>query len=118
MEQLIASGASESKIKQFIDEELLGQEIKQERFMSTTLTPDIAQSWAHGMMGNNSTYGAIRWDISAPAGTKAAFCEDFNIPYGKENEVLVQRNSSLKITNARFDKDTQTWVISARIMQD
>ena len=118
MEELVASGADKQKILRFIDKELISRDVYQERFMSTTMTQQIASDWAHsGKMGIDSSNGCIVWDISAPAGTKAAFCEDFNIPYGKENEVLVQRGSALSITGARYDEATKTWIISASIRQ-
>ncbi len=119
MENLIKKGASNYEIMKFIDEELMGLNVTQERFMSTTLTKEFAQNWAqNGSMGSDATYGCIRWDIYAPAGTKGAFVEDLNLFYDKENEVLIQRNSTLAITNVRFDWSTKTWVIEATIVQN
>ena len=119
MERLIANGASPAKIKKFVAENLQGKSILQERFMSTTLTKDIATNWAKKDIcgkGYNKN-GCIRWDIYAPAGTKGASVEDFT-PYKlKENEVLLQRSSSLDIMNAEYDPNENIWIITAMVRQ-
>lgn len=115
MENLIKYGASEAEIKAFVAQNLQGKSILQERFMSTTLTEEVATKWAKAdVCGNGfNPNGAIRWDISASAGTKGAHCEDFT-PYNTvENEVLLQRGTSLDIMDAYFDRQNNIWVIKA-----
>lgn len=119
MEKLIATGASKEKIDRFIADNLQGLSIKQERFMSTTLSQKIAKDWAKKDVcgqGYNPN-GCICWDIFAPAGTKGAHVEDFS-PYPmKENEVLLQRNSSLDIMGAHYNPEENIWIIQAIIRQ-
>lgn len=115
MEKLIAQKASPAEIKKFVAENLQGKSILQERFMSTTLTEDVATKWAKNDpygKGENPN-GAIRWNISAPAGTKGAHCEDFSPFDMAENEVLLQRNTSLDIIDAYFNYKENIWVINA-----
>ena len=78
-------------------------EAVQERFLSTSL--------------NSGFEGAIQWEIEVPAGTQAAYLESVNIPqdrnynplrsneyknYHHENELLVQRNSTILIEDMHF----------------
>ena len=78
-------------------------EAVQKRFLSTSL--------------NNGFKEAIKWEIKVPAGTQAAYLESVNIPqdrnydpllsngyknYHHENELLVQRNSTILIENMYF----------------
>ena len=120
MENLIKKGASQQEIKSFVNKYLIGTKFKQERFMSTALNKQFCEDWAKsnamGHTGSNP-YGSVVWEIDVPGETKGAFVEDFNTFYGEEYEVILQRESSLIIKGAYFDKAKNQWVIQAKVKQ-
>lgn len=120
MENLIKKGASQQEINSFVNKYLIGTKFKQERFMSTALNKQFCEDWAKsnamGHTGSNP-YGSVVWEIDVPGETKGAFVEDFNTFYGEEYEVILQRESSLIIKGAYFDKAKNQWVIQAKVKQ-
>ena len=120
MENLIKKGASQQEINSFINKYLIGTKFKQERFMSTALNKQFCEDWAKsnamGYSGSNP-HGSVVWEIDVPGETKGAFVEDFNTFYGEEYEVILQRESSLIIKGAYFDKAKNQWVIKANVKQ-
>lgn len=120
LQSLVKKGASKHEIDNFVNKYLIGNAVKQERFMSTSLDRKFCEDWAKkdptGHSGSNPD-GAILWEIDIPGETKGAFVEDFNIPHMEEYEVLLQRDSYLIITGAHFDDDKNLWIIEAIVRQ-
>lgn len=123
MEELVMKNASDEEITFFIARELVGKRIEQDRFLSTTLSKDMAQEWAHSgaakIAKTEFNNGAIHWEISTPAKSKGSFIEEFNVMRTiKQSEMLFQRGSTIEIQEASFDKGTNTWLIKAELIQD
>ncbi len=121
MDKLIKRNASEAEILKFIRYELMGKSFIQERFLSATFDDDLAQHWAHNIShkiaGRKAGNSAVHWKIIAPVETRGAYIEPENVMYkSKQGEVLIQRNSSLRIINVKFDKETKTWILHARLL--
>ena len=120
LEMLVKKGASKQEIANFVNKYLIGNAVKQERFMSTALKREFCEEWAKnnptGHTGSNPN-GAILWEIDIPGETKGAFVEDFNTPHIEEYEVILQRDSYLVITGAHFDDEKNLWVIEAIVRQ-
>lgn len=122
MEDMIRRGASQQEINTFINKYLIGNVYKQERFMSCGLNREFCSDWAkkNGMdQSHPNPNGSILWELDVPAGSKAAFVEDYNIikNYGDEGEVLFQQGSILIIKGAYFDKTRNQWIIQASVRQ-
>lgn len=101
--------SSLEQLKKLIATKLSNYQIIQNRFMSTSLNPDIVES---GKFGSK-----IIWNITLPPKTKAA-CIDMTLPQNSlagETEVLVQKNSQLFIQNLEFKNNK--WYIDAIVVQ-
>ena len=101
--------SSLEQLKKLIATKLSNYQIIQNRFMSTSLNPDIGES---GKFGSK-----IIWNITLPPKTKAA-CIDMALPQNSlagETEVLVQKNSQLFIQNLEFKNNK--WYIDAIVVQ-
>ncbi len=120
LQTLVKKGASKQEIANFVNKYLIGNAVKQERFMSTSLNRNFSEEWAKkdpaGHSGGNPN-GAILWKIDIPGETKGAFVEDFNTHHIEEYEVILQRDSYLVITGAHFDDVKNLWVIEAIVRQ-
>lgn len=100
---------SETQLKELIATKLSDYQIIQNRFMSTSLDPNIVES---GKFGSK-----IIWNLTLPPKTKAA-CIDMHLPQNAlvgETEVLVQKNSQLFIKNLQFENNK--WYIDAIVIQ-
>lgn len=100
---------SEKQLKELIATKLSDYQIVQNRFLSTSLDPNIVES---GKFGSK-----IIWNLTLPPKTKAA-CIDMHLPQNAlvgETEVLVQKNSQLFIKNLQFENNK--WYIDAIVIQ-
>ena len=100
---------SEKQLKELIATKLSDYQIVQNRFLSTSLDPNIVES---GKFGSK-----IIWNLTLPPKTKAA-CIDMQLPQNAlvgETEVLVQKNSQLFIENLQFENNK--WYIDAIVIQ-
>ena len=114
--------AAKADIEKFVDGLLTDKEIKQDRFLSTTLSRDLAVEWAASNRineGNRRPYKVV-WKINAEAGSLGMFLEIFNSMsnnYYDQYEFLFQRSSLLKYIGCNFDKETGILEIEARLIQ-
>ena len=56
-------------------------------------------------------------NISVPEGTKASMIEGYNVERKAEYELLIQRDSILKIKDAIFDHDNHRWEMWVDLLQ-
>ncbi len=75
--------------------QLNGSTITQHRFMSTSYDKGGAYNFIKGGSG-------IIWQINAPKGSHAIYCDPFNVDHGVEKEILFNKGCSLKINNAEY----------------
>lgn len=96
------------KIKK-VRELILNHEIKafQPGFLSTSTNKRIGEKFACS--------NCILWEITTKPKTKGVFVEGLNITgyYSSEDEVLLQKGTTLKINDAKYDKETKNWIICA-----
>ncbi len=94
-----------NKIKEFV----LDNEITafQPAFMSTTISQDKSSNFG-------SREGFV-WEITTEPNTKGVFVEGLNIGnfFPNEDEVLLQKGTTLKINGISFDYDANKWCVSA-----
>ena len=100
-------GHSQKEIKEFINKKILSVELTQNRFMSTGLTRKAGEDYAKKLL----------WNISVPEGTKASMIEGYNVERKAEYELLIQRDSILKIKDAIFDHDNHRWEMWVDLLQ-
>ena len=107
--QLINTGnLNEEQIASFVEKELKGVPVIQERFLSTAMDISPAEEYAK----------TVLWDIEVPKGTKGVQIEPYNVERKAEDEFLIQRGSKLLIKNAKYDKTRKLWLLSAIIEQE
>lgn len=84
-------------------------EFTNNNFVGTTLAKDYAFD------GQNK----IKWDITLPKGSKAAFLEGASSEaiFG-EAEVLLQRNSKFKITDVKYNPQEKSWEFKAEMLPE
>lgn len=91
-----------------VKELLLNNEITATRssFMSTSIKDDIF-----------SKRGDILWKLKVLPNSKGAFIDglNFNGKYSQEMELLLQKDSKIKITNAEFDKNSEKWILEGEV---
>lgn len=87
--------------------------------------------WSAGVAKGKGFSGDIIFNIYAPKGTKAMYCESFSayghgkgknwdgiagqFSYGYESEILIQRGTKFKIT--KIEKSGGTWYIDVDIIE-
>ena len=113
--------ATEDVIEEFVDSLLVGQQIEQDRFLSTTMNRDLAVEWASSNRINGGQRNPFKvvWKIHAEQGEKGAFLEPFNRMtnnYYDQYEFLLQRSSLLKYVDCRFEKETGILEIEVQLV--
>lgn len=87
--------------------------------------------WSAGVAKGNGFFGEVIFNIYAPKGTKAMYCEPFSAfgngsgkywdgksgqsSFGTESEILIQRGTKFKIT--KIEKSGYTWYIDVDIIE-
>ena len=80
--------------KKFVNKYLAGVTLKQNRFLSTSMTKE----------GSKEHQGVIFWEeLVIPKGTQGAFIEGFCVDKPKEAEFLIQAGSKILISHARYE---------------
>ena len=59
----------------------------------------------------------ILWYLDIPKGTKGSMIECYNVERASEAELLLQRNSNLRIDDAQYDKSKHIWKLWATVLQ-
>ena len=97
---------SEEEKENFIERYLAFETLKQKRFLSTSMTPE----------GSKEHQGVIYWEeLVIPKGTQGAFIEGFCVDKPKEAEFLIQSDTEILITHARFENGM--WILRGVIKQ-
>ena len=97
---------SEEEKENFIEKYLAFETLKQKRFLSTSMTPE----------GSKEHQGVIYWEeLVIPKGTQGAFIEGFCVDKPKEAEFLIQSDTEILITHARFENGM--WILRGVIKQ-
>lgn len=102
------------KVKEFIlDNEIT---VTNPRFMSTSLNDNINETF--NLFGKSTVKGTrILWRLKTEPQTKGIFIEAVNIT-GKDanqNEILLQKNSKMTITNVDYDEENRMWIFDAKV---
>ena len=98
---------SQNEIDEFIDKFLINRKTTQKRFLSTGLARKAGEEYAKKLL----------WNIKVPKGTNASMIEGYNVERKAEYELLIQRNSILKIKKAIFDPINKRWEMWADLCQ-
>ena len=98
---------SVSEIDEFVNKYLLAQRVVQPRFLSTAIEPEAGERYAK----------KILWYLDIPKGTKDSMIECYNVERASESELLLQRNSNLRIDDAQYDKSKHIWKLWATVLQ-
>ncbi|MCM1075963.1 MAG: ADP-ribosyltransferase [Bacteroides sp.] len=88
--------------------------------------------WSAGVAKGKGFSGSVIFNIYAPKGTKAMYCEPFSafgagsgknwngddeqVSFGKESEILIQRGTKFRITKIKKD-DSGTWFVDVDIIE-
>ena len=105
-EEYMTGKYSEEEKEKFIEEYLAFETLKQRRFLSTSMTPE----------GSKEHQGVIYWEeLVIPKGTQGAFIEGFCVDKPKEAEFLIQSDTKILITHARFENGI--WILRGVIKQ-
>ncbi len=94
------------KIKEFVlDNEITAV---QPGFLSTSVSKDGVQEF---------TGGGILWKLQPEPGTKGHYMEITNLTgsFPKEQEILLQKGSKMKIQDINFDSKNGFWIINAKV---
>ena len=84
---------SEDDIKNFVQNRLKKQIVRQERFMSTALDQKAVEPYAK----------EILWHFEVPKHTKGTMIESYNVERASEAEMLLQENSDILIDDGKYD---------------
>ena len=98
---------SVKEINEFVEKNLLRKNIIQPRFLSTAIEPEAGERYAK----------KILWYLDIPKGTKGSMIECYNVERASEAELLLQRNSNLRIDDAQYDKSKHIWKLWATVLQ-
>ena len=98
---------SVNEIDEFVNKYLLGQRVVQPRFLSTAIEQEAGERYAK----------KILWYLDIPKGTKGSMIECYNVERASEAELLLQRNSNLRIDDAQYDKSKHIWKLWATVLQ-
>jgi hypothetical protein len=95
-----------------LQEFILDNEIKAQSpcFMSTSLNSDIKNLFG----GKNR----IMWELEIPKGTKGIYLEPINNNHNlsRENEFLLQKDSSIVLKFIDFDEERKEWNIKGKVL--
>ena len=97
--------AESIELKNFINQNLIGKFVNQERFLSTAIEPSAIEPYAQ----------KVYWTINAPKKTKASMIESYNVERESEAELLIQKGSQLLIKDAKYDFTNHRWNIWAEL---
>lgn len=93
-QEIIKGTKTDIEIKDFILTNLLGQNLHQRRFLSTSMTKEALEN--HD--------GVICWEeLTVKKGTHGSFIESYCVERSKEAEFLVQKEANILIKSARFE---------------
>ena len=95
------------EINEFVDKYLLRKNVIQPRFLSTAIEQEAGERYAK----------KILWYLDIPKGTKGSMIECYNVERASEAELLLQRNSNLRIDDAQYDKSKHIWKLWATVLQ-
>ena len=98
---------SVKEINEFVEKNLLRKNVIQPRFLSTAIEPEAGERYAK----------KILWYLDIPKGTKGSMIECYNVERASEAELLLQRNSNLRIDDAQYDKSKHIWKLWATVLQ-
>lgn len=103
-----------NKVKEFIlDNEIT---VTNPRFMSSSLKSNIDKTF--NLFGKKSVLGTkILWKLKTEPNTKGLYIEAVNIS-GKDadqNEILLQKDSKMVITNVDYDEKNKMWIFDAKV---
>ena len=98
---------NKSEFETFTEKYIIGKKVVQERFLSTAIEKEAGDKYAK----------KVFWNIYIPPKTKCSIIESYNIERESEAELLIQKNSSLLIYNAKYDKLNKRLEIWAFIEQ-
>lgn len=105
---------AEKKIREFVlDHEITGV---QKGFMSTTLDKSFAEGFDNKIASQKNNQN-ILWTFTTTKGVKGMFIEGL-IPQNSlefEQEILVQKGSTFKIEDIKYNKRLKMWEISAKL---
>ncbi len=99
--------AESIELKNFINQNLIGKFVNQERFLSTAIEPSAIEPYAK----------KVHWTINVPKKTKASMIESYNVERESEAELLIQKGSQLLIKDAIYDFVNKKWYIEAELVQ-
>ena len=106
-EGIEAGKYSVNEINEFVDKYLVEARVTQPRFLSTAIEPEAGERYAK----------KILWYLDIPKGTKGSMIECYNVERASEAELLLQRNSNLRIDDAQYDKSKHIWKLWATVFQ-
>ena len=106
-EGIEAGKYSVKDINKFVDKYLVDARVPQKRFLSTAIEPEAGERYAK----------KILWYLDIPKGTKGSMIECYNVERASEAELLLQRNSNLRIDDAQYDKSKHIWKLWATVLQ-
>jgi hypothetical protein len=103
-----------NKIKEFILDNKI--EVIQPAFMATSTDCEFTKDFI-GVDGIDQTDKGILWILSPQKNTKGMFIEAINASgyANRENEVLLQKNSTMQIDAADYDFKNNLWIIKAKV---
>ena len=105
---------AEKKIREFVlDHEITGV---QKGFMSTSLDKSFAEGFDNQIASQKNNQN-ILWTFTTTKGVKGMFIEGL-IPQNSlefEQEILVQKGSTFKIEDIKYNKRLKMWEISAKL---
>ena len=81
--------------------------------MSTPLDENVADGFA----SQYSEEDKVIWEFTLKPNTKGIFIEGLNMfgIYADEEEVLLQKNSKITLTDIDFNSDNGVWYIKAKV---
>ena len=99
---------SQKEIDEFIKNYIFKKEVTQNRFLSTGLTRQAGEDYAKKVL----------WDLTVPKNTKASMIEGYNVERKAEYELLIQKDSILKIKDAIYDSINKRWELWSDVVQN
>lgn len=100
-----------AKVKEFILDNKITLKIP--TFMSTSLDENVADGFA----SQYSEEDKVIWEFTLKPNTKGSFIESLyaNARFENQNEVLLQKDSTIEIKEADYDEKLKAWIIKASV---
>ena len=73
----------------------MSKDIEKSRFISTAIFEEDAHKYAKKVL----------WHIKVPKGSKGSMIEGYNVERASESELLLQRNSKLKMNQMTYKRE-------------